>query len=301
MGFTTKIKEKVLVYSGRHCCICHKFCGLKLEVHHIKQQSEGGDDSFDNAIAVCFDCHADMRSYDYKHPKGIKYTISELKNHRDNWYKKIKDNIGVANQQEIIETDKKVFEAFVSILPWEGSINFVRLVDFHNSFETNSLNDFNEIIYRDKNPAFEFVDPDLEGLRIDLISKIKDLMGLIGFRTYPQSHRPEKNEVPKEWRETKSQLYYEVVKLLNDSSAAVCESYDNLIKTAIRKLGIIPNSLNRVERLFQISNSNMESIPYCPNCSTNENKVSMSPIPKAFVDFENANYECSRCKYKGKY
>lgn len=71
MGFSKKIKEEVLIASGRHCCICHKFCGTKIEIHHIKQESESGEDTFENAIALCFDCHADMRSYDFKHPKGL--------------------------------------------------------------------------------------------------------------------------------------------------------------------------------------------------------------------------------------
>ena len=240
MGFSNKIKEDVLVASGRHCCICHKFCGTKIEVHHIKLQSEGGEDNFNNAIAVCFDCHADMRSYDFKHPKGTKYTINELKSHRDNWYKKIESNIGIANQQDIIETDKKVFESFVKILNWNGSINFIRMLDFHNSFETNSLYDFNEIIYHSENPAFEFINPDLEGLRIELLQKIINLMNLIGLNTYSLGNRLERNEVPKEWRETLSEKYYVAVKLLNDASLSVCDSYDNLIKTSIRKLGIIP-------------------------------------------------------------
>ena len=300
MGFSNKIKEDVLVASGRHCCICHKFCGTKIEVHHIKLQSEGGEDNFNNAIAVCFDCHADMRSYDFKHPKGTKYTINELKSHRDNWYKKIESNIGIANQQDIIETDKKVFESFVKILNWNGSINFIRMLDFHNSFETNSLYDFNEIIYHSENPAFEFINPDLEGLRIELLQKIINLMNLIGLNTYSLGNRLERNEVPKEWRETLSEKYYVAVKLLNDASLSVCDSYDNLIKTSIRKLGIIPESLNKVERIFQI-NSADDSLPYCPNCSTEEKKFYMSPIPKEFIELENANYECSKCKFKAQY
>ena len=41
------------------------------------------------AIPVCFDCHSDMRSYDFKHPKGSKYTPDELRQHRDRWYEKV--------------------------------------------------------------------------------------------------------------------------------------------------------------------------------------------------------------------
>ncbi|MFA6008501.1 MAG: HNH endonuclease [Desulfobacteraceae bacterium] len=84
MPFLPKVKEDVIVACGRCCAICHKFCGLKIEVHHIIEESNGGENKFENAIPLCFDCHADMRSYDHKHPKGNKYTDSELLRHRDN-------------------------------------------------------------------------------------------------------------------------------------------------------------------------------------------------------------------------
>jgi len=100
MSFSKIIKEKVLVACGRHCCICHKFCGTKIEHHHIISKNEGGLNNFDNCIPLCFDCHADMRSYDYKHPKGTKYTPSELKQHRDRWYEKVKGSIKLTKHIE---------------------------------------------------------------------------------------------------------------------------------------------------------------------------------------------------------
>jgi hypothetical protein len=41
MGFPDKIREEALVRSGRHCCLCHKFCGTKIEAHHIKLVADG--------------------------------------------------------------------------------------------------------------------------------------------------------------------------------------------------------------------------------------------------------------------
>ena len=31
-----------------------------MELHHIKQVAYGGEDTFENCIPLCFDCHADM-------------------------------------------------------------------------------------------------------------------------------------------------------------------------------------------------------------------------------------------------
>ncbi|MBD5092183.1 MAG: HNH endonuclease [Clostridiales bacterium] len=90
MAFSEKVKKDAMVACGRSCCICHKFCGTKMEVHHIIAQYEGGNDDFENAIPLCFDCHAEVKAYNEKHPKGIKFSPKELKAHRDNWYKTIK-------------------------------------------------------------------------------------------------------------------------------------------------------------------------------------------------------------------
>ena len=86
MPFSEDIKMRAMVACGRRCCICHKYCGNNMEVHHIVARSEGGTDTYDNAIPLCFDCHAEVRQYDPKHPKGIKFTAKELRLHRDNWY-----------------------------------------------------------------------------------------------------------------------------------------------------------------------------------------------------------------------
>ena len=85
--FSEEIKTKAMVACGRCCCICHKFCGNNMEVHHIKARADGGADTFENAIPLCFDCHAEVRQYDPRHPKGIKFSEKELIQHRDNWYK----------------------------------------------------------------------------------------------------------------------------------------------------------------------------------------------------------------------
>jgi len=60
-----------------------------MELHHIVPKYENGTDTFDNCIPLCFDCHADVGSYNPKHPKGRKFTSTELKGHRDNWYAKV--------------------------------------------------------------------------------------------------------------------------------------------------------------------------------------------------------------------
>jgi len=92
MGFPLEVKQRSLVASARHCCVCHKNKGLKIEVHHIVPEADGGTNDFDNAMPLCFDCHTDAGHYNPRHPRGIKFSSEELKKHRDNWYRIVEQN-----------------------------------------------------------------------------------------------------------------------------------------------------------------------------------------------------------------
>jgi len=83
--FPTKDVNQLLVACKRRCCICHRFCGVKIEIDHIIPSSENGPDTIDNAIAVCFECHAEIHSYNDKHPRGRKFRPDELRAHKENW------------------------------------------------------------------------------------------------------------------------------------------------------------------------------------------------------------------------
>lgn len=92
MGFPTTIKTEILVLCARHCCVCHKPKGLNIEVHHIVPAAEGGTDTIDNAIALCFDCHAAAGHYNDRHPKGSKFSPQELRKHKESWFKLVATN-----------------------------------------------------------------------------------------------------------------------------------------------------------------------------------------------------------------
>jgi hypothetical protein len=82
--FNEDDKVKILLWCGRHCCLCGKFAGVGIEVAHLEKTSS----DIDNAIPLCFDCHASVGHYNSKHPRGKKYSIKELKARRDQIYEK---------------------------------------------------------------------------------------------------------------------------------------------------------------------------------------------------------------------
>ena len=79
-----EISTKVLADCGRCCCLCRRFSPIRLQVHHIVPQGEGGADELDNAIALCLTCHTDVHT---KAPFTRRFTVEELKMHRENVYR----------------------------------------------------------------------------------------------------------------------------------------------------------------------------------------------------------------------
>ena len=85
MGFKRDEVSDLLVAVHRRCSICHRFCGTKIETDHIVPEADGGTDNIDNAIPVCFECHAEIHSYNDRHPRGRKFTPDELRGHKTQW------------------------------------------------------------------------------------------------------------------------------------------------------------------------------------------------------------------------
>ena len=92
MPFPADIRIRALIASARHCCICHRYKGLKVEVHHIVPLEKGGSDEADNAIVLCFDCHTDAGHYNPDHPRGTKFSTKELRMARDSWHRQVEHN-----------------------------------------------------------------------------------------------------------------------------------------------------------------------------------------------------------------
>ena len=240
MSFPPQVAEAALLDCGRHCCLCHRFCGTKLELHHIIPVEAKGDDSYENCIPLCFDCHAEVKAYNPKHPKGRKYTVSELTAHRDRWYEKVGKSHGIGTNPDYIELDRKLFMEIRDILPSDkGSIIHLRFHDYGNSFFEDAHVDLENFVRSCIKPEFEFLDIDLEGMKSKLADSIHTFLRAVSLLVYTVEGRENKLAVPKEWSygsEQAQKEYRESVEKLNDLSTKVHEAYDELIRLGRRKL-----------------------------------------------------------------
>lgn len=135
MSFSQKDADRALVSCGRHCCLCHKFCGTNIELHHIVPESKNGSDVFDNCIPLCFDCHAEVQHYNAQHPKGRKFSENELKQHRDLWYSKVAASGSLVASVEHRDMDRLTFSKIREMLPSDSdTIDFLKDTDLGKFF-----------------------------------------------------------------------------------------------------------------------------------------------------------------------
>jgi hypothetical protein len=115
IDFSDEVKRKVLLWSDRHCCICGKACGLNIEVAHINPKLTGDQSSdIENAIPVCYYCHADLGRYFDGHPRGTKYKDDEIKKRRDQIYERYTSQLVPGLLPRILPADlpRVVFSIF---------------------------------------------------------------------------------------------------------------------------------------------------------------------------------------------
>ena len=164
MAFPKEVQIEALVACGRCCCLCHKFCGTKMELHHIIQKADGGEDTFENCIPLCFECHADMGKIDAHHPKGKSYTPEELKRHRENWYQRKQTSVSYA----ISDNEKALFQEICDVfLPLRFTLTEADLSCGVNEDKFDLLIDF---LHEDGAPFKEFLDGDMESARASLVN-----------------------------------------------------------------------------------------------------------------------------------
>lgn len=242
MTFPQSIAQKVLLDCSRCCCICHKFCGFKIELHHIVQKAEGGADTYENCIPLCLDCHAEVKAYDPKHPKGRKYTEPELRQHRNKWYEKVKGEKIVVLHPDCIELDRKLFLKIREILPSrDRSISFIRSHIYANQFLFEAHNDLEQYRLETENPDFEFIDVDLEIRKSHLTRSIETFLEVlyqVTFTTEEWTVESKLMAVYPDIKYSKPDIYCEALRRIEEAAGKVCSDYDDLVRLGRRKLAV---------------------------------------------------------------
>jgi len=212
-----------------------------MELNHIVQASSGGEWTLENAIPLCFDCHAEVGHYNVQHPKGLKFTPTELKRHRDNWYAKVRSSGGISASEEHRELDRTLFKRIARILPPDGTM--LRLCEFDIEglfkFEEVAL-DFWGMLDLCRRPDTEFLDEDLEAARVELVVATTRFLNLLAKYTFKEKAREMRDfsRIPVELSYQDPALYHQRVDELVMLRAEASNKFQQFIRTGRRKLGI---------------------------------------------------------------
>lgn len=189
MGFPGEIKEQALIACKRHCVLCEKSKGKNIECHHIISKSRGGEDSFDNCIPLCFDCHEEVGSYNSDHPKGNKYTPNELKTRRNNFYNRVANGEFPKNQTSntysINSLDKKLFEKIQAIFNEPNLYYYLVELDLGNDFNNKVFEPLTILLFERNNPDYEFVDEKINSAMKELFQSIENFVDFKAINTAP--------------------------------------------------------------------------------------------------------------------
>lgn len=139
---------------------------------------------------------------------------------------------------ETLKLDRQVFDRIrTELLPQSGTIQFLRHNNFAGfSFKTDDIVDLHRFEEESNNSNLEFLNPDLEKIKLELLSSVSHFTALIAIQTFPTKNG--RQIVPPEWEIDQPERFREVVTDLHDTKFEICEKYDMLIKLGRRVLKI---------------------------------------------------------------
>lgn len=209
-----------------------------MELHHIQARADGGVDSFDNCIPLCFDCHANVGHYNPEHPRGRRIRPEELRQHRDQWFRKVASTpAGVAEARDA-ELDRDVVFRLTTMLPRNENLSFVRQFDYGSTFRKDSHDQLWRFAHEFTGPEHEFIDADLEAFSQALRDVVLRFLRQMAHDTFEEVLGT--REIPKDWRVDQRERFDKAQDALNSLAGEVCERYDDLLRLARRKLGVLP-------------------------------------------------------------
>jgi hypothetical protein len=180
-----------------------------------------------------------MRSYDFKHPKGTKYTPDELRQHRDRWYEKVAVGGGLAPLPEHVAVDKEVFRAFQEVVPYYPALDYLKGRNFAGfSFERAPLDPIFRYAHYADRVEYEFLDPELEAARGEFVDAARRFTQVISVNTWT-THLTGCSTVPPEWEETQPDRFSSVVAEIHESANSIERAYAHIVRLARCRLGVV--------------------------------------------------------------
>ena len=130
-------------------------------------QADDGPDTYDNALPVCLECHAEIHTYNPQHPIGRKFQPSELRGHRDQWLSICENRPEIFHSGSLTRAevgplqaliDELEFnEAVTSVSPGQDQFCLFKEQQFLEAVRTGSISTLRNELKRSVNLAYVHV------------------------------------------------------------------------------------------------------------------------------------------------
>jgi hypothetical protein len=132
------------------------------------------------------------------------------------------------------QVDRELFEELLELLPTDGVISVLRDRGLPPSWPSEFLDPVHEFYHRWRDAEREFLDPELERLKVELLEHCGELIGYIAIETFVVGDR--RQGIPMEWEDTQLDRLNRVVGGLIERGDNVVASHQALIRLGRRRL-----------------------------------------------------------------
>jgi len=268
-----------------------------MQCHHIEPHAEGGEDTFDNCIPLCLECHGEVEAYNTKHPIGTKYTPTELRRRRNEWYEALKNpSLTVLNAKHV-NIDRDMVKRLCQVCSPRTMQAYFCGRDCAYPFEKailDALDDFCEFRNRVES---HFLDPALESLFAEfnaaVLQMIRTLRGADIFKeTESVLHFPK--QYPQDPQEHPAYLrsWDRRVNLASKAANRLYRAYEELIHECRLRLEI--TTIENLSKEDQQHEINLRFVPISSRCFWTIGKQGDQPFLQIVTQWNVTNAPGSR-------
>jgi len=136
-----------------------------------------------------------------------------------------------------INLDKQLFNKIRNELITQENIRWLKINNFAGfSFYADKLQPFDKFEYEAKKSDFEFLNPEIEKVNIDLKHSVENLSNILSGNIFSEGDN--RLSVPSEWEVEQPERFWKAVDEIHAASQNVGNKYDELIKIGRRILKI---------------------------------------------------------------
>jgi hypothetical protein len=132
--------------------------------------------------------------------------------------------------------DRKIFDAFLNVMPSQGFIRFIKEIDIGEHFHESELDQLRSFCRSWNDPEHEFLDDQIDAKRKRLYELADEYYKQIILNTF-SSHPDGFIGIPREWRHKDPERYWAIVGELHDLADKMVNAHADLVRTGRARLG----------------------------------------------------------------